>query len=286
VLVGSVVALVGTAFFVLRLRRSRAALQKQTGILQSILDSIGDGVMVADARGDMVLVNPASERLLGFAAKSAPVADWSRNIGLFLPDRETLYPSEKLPLARAIRGESCDDVEIFMRNDKVPQGRWLSVTARPLLAADGAVRGGVVVFSDITARRRAEEEVRALAAGLEQRVAERTEELVRAQHAAEAATRAKSEFLANMSHEIRTPMNAIIGMSMLALGSGLDTRQHNYVQKVHRSAQSLLGVIDDILDFSKIEAGKLDMEQIPFDLGEVLDNVANVVGMRADEKGI
>ncbi|HEY9064440.1 MAG TPA: response regulator [Burkholderiaceae bacterium] len=127
---------------------------------------------------------------------------------------------------------------------------------------------------------------REVAEGLEQRVAERTEALARAQHAAEASTRAKSEFLANMSHEIRTPMNAILGMSYLALQTGLDARQRNYVDKVHRAAESLLGIINDILDFSKIEAGRLEIEEIPFKLGDVLDQLATLVGMRAEEKGL
>ncbi|KQW06870.1 MULTISPECIES: response regulator [unclassified Rhizobacter] len=127
---------------------------------------------------------------------------------------------------------------------------------------------------------------REVAEGLEQRVLERTEELARARHAAEASTRAKSEFLANMSHEIRTPMNAILGMSYLALQTGLDARQRNYVDKVHRAAESLLGIINDILDFSKIEAGRLEIEDIPFKLGDVLDQLATLVGMRAEEKGL
>ena len=111
-------------------------------------------------------------------------------------------------------------------------------------------------------------------------------ELAEAQQVARDAAHAKSTFLANMSHEIRTPMNAILGMARLALASGLDARQRNYVQKVERAAKSLLGIINDILDFSKIEAGKLGMESAPFDLEEVLDSLAAVVGLQAEEKGL
>jgi len=107
-----------------------------------------------------------------------------------------------------------------------------------------------------------------------------------AKQKAEEATKVKSEFLANMSHEIRTPMNGIIGMSHLALQTGLTQKQKHYVQKIDDSAKSLLGIINDILDFSKIEEGKLTIEKVEFDLFKVIDSVINLIEFKAHEKNL
>ncbi len=114
----------------------------------------------------------------------------------------------------------------------------------------------------------------------------RTRELADASRAAEAASRAKSDFLANMSHEIRTPMNAVVGMGHLLSRTDLDDHQQELLVNMQNGARNLLDIIDDILDVSKIEAGKLVLEQAPFRLEQVLEQLSGLLGVRAGEKGL
>ncbi len=146
--------------------------------------------------------------------------------------------------------------------------RFILVSEHPVRGDNGELISIDGIIEDITERKHMEQD------------------LLKAKELAEEATKAKSDFLANMSHEIRTPMNAIIGLSHLALQTSLNNKQRNYISKVHRSAENLLGILNDVLDFSKIEAGKLDMESIDFRLEDVLDNFANIVGLRAQEAGL
>jgi PAS domain S-box-containing protein len=134
--------------------------------------------------------------------------------------------------------------------------------------ADGSPGGLVGTFVDISDQKEAQRQMAA------------------AKQIAEEATKAKSDFLANMSHEIRTPMNAVIGMAHLALQTDLTPKQRDYLKKIDGSAKALLRIINDILDFSKIEAGRMDIEKVDFNLEEVLENLGNLVTVKAEEKGL
>lgn len=129
-------------------------------MLRSILDNMSDGVVVAGPDGDTVLANPAALQLLGASGTDRPLDKfWERN-SFYMPDAVTPYPVSRLPLASALRGRTVDWTEVAVRPPDAPEGRWLTVAARPLAGEDGISRGGVIVLNDLTDRRRAESALR------------------------------------------------------------------------------------------------------------------------------
>jgi PAS domain S-box-containing protein len=231
---------------------------------------MADGVLVADTDGRLLLSNPAATEILPASATTTDMMGWNAHSGLLLPDRETPYPVEQLPLSLAIRGQVVDEEEIFVRHAKKPLGGWISVTARPLKEEQEAVKGGVAVFRDITEQKQARED------------------LVKAKEAAEEANRAKSAFLANMSHELRTPLNAIIGYSEILQEDAEEAKLQGFLpdlKKIHAAGKHLLGLINDILDLSKIEAGRMELHIEDFDLVALIEETAATLRPMADKNG-
>ncbi len=140
-----------------KLKRTADDLRTQAHAMETIFNSISDGVVVADEHGDFTIFNPSAERIVGIGATESGPSEWSDRYGIFFPDRETTYPADELPLVRAIRGESSNEVEMFIRNPNVPEGVYISVSGRPLQDHTGIAKGGVIVFRDVTERMRADE---------------------------------------------------------------------------------------------------------------------------------
>ena len=229
-----------------------------------LLESVGEGIFGVDLNGKLAFINPAANRMLGYGPDELIGDDVHSKIHHSYANGSA-YPQNECPMYLTYADGTDHHIadEVLWRKD----GSSFPVEYSSMpIKKNGQVVGSVVTFMDITERRRMEQEI------------------LTAKEKAEEATRAKSDFLANMSHEIRTPMNAVIGMSHLALKTKLSPKQQDYLDKIQSSANSLLGIINDILDFSKIEAGKLDMESTEFNLDDVLNNLANLVAVKAQEK--
>ncbi|MCZ0900274.1 PAS domain S-box protein, partial [Microcoleus sp. HI-ES] len=146
-----------------QLARSEDQFRQQSNLLQLLINSIGDGIIAADEKGNFLLFNPAAEDMFGMGATDAILNEWSARYGLFLPDTVTPYPPADIPLARTVRGEAVDDIDLFSRHPGKPEGLWVKVNGRPLKDETGALKGGVVVCRNVTEQRASQQRMQQLA---------------------------------------------------------------------------------------------------------------------------
>lgn len=224
-------------------------------LFRAAVHAIGDGVTLADGDGRIIYSNPAADRILGVGASSGPPEEWADYYGVFLPDKETPFPEDEYPLVRAVRGQSSDNVEMFVRNEAIPHGAMISATGRPVRDSHGEIIGAVVVFRDITRLRRIEEQ--------------------------------KRELTGFLIHDMKSPLSSILGGADLALHSdGVAEEDREVLEGVRNSARKLLDMVMDLMDVQMAEEGRLKPEKERVDLSSLLEEVRESVAPGAGEATI
>jgi PAS domain S-box-containing protein len=184
--------------------QSKEQLNNQNALLQSVIQNMGDGLIVADENRKFILWNAASERIIGIGPMDIPIDRWAETYGFFSPDTKTVFNSNELPLAQALNGEEVDNMELFIQNYKRPEGLSVIVTARPLKNPAGGITGGVLVLHDITERKNSENEIKKLNEELEQKVTERTAQLAQAIETLRKSEEKYREIVENISDVVHT----------------------------------------------------------------------------------
>lgn len=240
-------------------KRSEELIQQNQQLLSSINRNIKEGLYRSTPAKGMVYVNQAFVEMFGFESEEEAIQSPSGSLYADVNRRKELVEIIE-------KSGSFNNEEVKFRK-KDGSTFWGLLSSMRTVDSDGNVMYDGAI-RDIT------------------RIKEFEEEIILSKEIAENATRAKSDFLATMSHEIRTPMNGVIGMTSLLADTSLSSEQRDYVDTIKLSGEHLLNIINDILDFSKIEAGHLELEQTPFDLNTIIEEVMNLFSSRAYEKNL
>jgi PAS domain S-box-containing protein len=258
---------------------SRLALEDQTLMLRSVLDSMVEGLVASDENGKFILWNPAAARIVGMEASNVPALEWNQHYGVYLPDTVTPFPPEKNPLFRAIRGE-VSSAEMFLRNPEVAEGVWIESTASPLKDKDGKVRGGVIAFRDITQRKADEREIRKLNEELEERVVQRTAQL-------EAVNQELEAFAYSVSHDLRAPLRHIGGFSKILMedfAASLNPEALHHLQRIEDGTQRMGLLVDELLNLARVGRHALKLQVSS--LNSIIEEVVSLLQPEAEGRVI
>lgn len=237
--------------------------EQDAALLETIFEALPDQFYYKDANCRMLGVNPACYLYQGFSSCEPLIG--KTDLEIYSGENslgQQLFENDK----RLI--ETGEEIRCRERHERPEGVVYLESIKTPMRNHQGNIIGLVGISRDITHQ------------------VENEKRLIAAQEEAETASKAKSAFLAMMSHEIRTPMNGVIGAASLLLGTELSADQDNFVQTIQMSGEDLLSIINDILDYSKIEAGKIELEAVPFNLRECIENTFDLFVQSAAQKNL
>jgi PAS domain S-box-containing protein len=261
------------------LRHSQHALETQTFMLQSVLNSMVEGLVATDEQGKFILWNPAADKIMGLGPTNLPSEEWSAHYGLFLPDTVTPIPPGETPLERTLRGEA-GTTEVFLRHAGLNRELWLEATGSPLLDKDGVLRGAVLAFRDITQRKTDELEIRKLNEDLEDRIAKRTEQLEATNHELEA-------FSYSISHDLRTPLRHIAGFARILVNDfapvmAVEAREH--LQHIEDAVHRMGLLVDALLKMAVLRRQSLRLSHS--ELNPMVDEVISMLQPDCDGRDV
>ena len=285
-----------------KLHESEWALDRQTNIIRTFFQFIEEGVIVADKNGKFLLFNPAAEKISGIGLRDVGPEQWTKEYGIFYPDMKTPLPPEENPLAKALHGEA-STTEVFVRNASIPKGVFVIGTGAPIRNPLGGLVGGVVIFRDITERKKNERELEDRAKTLETEVEKRTIELKQKVEYLEQARvliekqneelkeldRLKTNFVSLASHQLRTPLSTAswcMEMIFEEDAARMTANQKKYFDKAYGSLKRMVRLLDTFLAVSRIEGKTLQPKMGKVDLAELCRTTADEFRAAIEKKRI